>query len=241
MTALLILVFGVHPLTAVGTDLLFAAVTKATGARVHAAKGNVVWPVVGLLAAGSVPATGLTIWLLSLAPVKSPALTHFITMALGTAILLASAALLIRLRLPPEQIGQQIGQARIESMLQREPMRSRPLLTITLGALLGIVVTLTSVGAGAIGIVLLRYLHPAITSVRLVGTDIAHAVPLTLLAGTGHWLMGDVDWALLASLLAGSIPGIVLASHIAHRLPEHVMRPVLGLVLLGIGLPLILS
>lgn len=232
MTALLILVFGVHPMTAVGTDLLYAAVTKATGTRVHAGRGNVVWPVVGLLAAGSVPATLLTIWLLSRVPLRSPALAHAVTLALGAAILLAACALLLRLRLPQESIAQADA---------ADPTSSRPLLTIALGALLGVAVSLTSVGAGAIGIVLLRYLHPRIASVRLVGSDIAHAVPLTLLAGTGHWMMGDVDWVLLVSLLAGSLPGIVLASHVAHRVPERILQPVLGAMLLAIGLRLILS
>lgn len=232
MTALLILVFGVHPMTAVGTDLLYAAVTKATGTRVHAARGNVVWSVVGLLAAGSVPAAVLTIWLLSHMPVKSPALAHFITMTLGATILLASFALLSRLRLSHVQTG---------PVDCNTAPRSRPLLTVALGAVLGVVVTLTSVGAGAIGIVLLRALHPEVPSVRLVGSDIAHAVPLTLLAGIGHWLMGDIDWVMLASLLAGSLPGIVLASQVAHRIPERVLQPILGVMLFGIGVSLIRS
>ena len=230
MTAVLILVFGVPPMTAVGTDLLYAAATKATGARVHAGNGNVVWPLVGMLAIGSVPATILTIWLLSHFPVQSPLLARGITLALGAAVMLAGLGLLFQERVQHFAVG---------PVDMRHPAPTRPVLTVTIGLLLGVLVSLTSVGAGALGIVMLRYLRPDMPSVRLVGSDIAHAVPLTLLAGTGHWMMGDVDWVLLGSLLLGSIPGIVLSSHYAHHLSERILRPVLGLELLAIGLNLI--
>ena len=230
MTALLILVFGVPTLTAVGTDLLYAAVTKATGARVHAGKGNVVWPIVGQLAIGSIPATVLTIWLLSQSPAQSPVLARSITLALGAALLIAAFGLLFRERLQ---------RFAIEPVDTQHPASHRPVLTVALGLLLGVLVSLTSVGAGALGIVMLRYFRPDIPSVRLVGSDIAHAVPLTLLAGTGHWMLGDINWHLLGSLLLGSIPGIALASHFAHHLPERILQPILGLMLLAIGLKLI--
>ncbi len=232
MTALLILVFGVPPMTAVGTDLLYAAVTKATGARVHANKGNVAWPMVWMLAAGSVPATVVTIWVLSQSPVQSPALARGITLALGASMLLAALGLLFRqrLQLVPDGPGD-----------ERASPPTRPIPTIAFGFVLGVLVSLTSVGAGALGIVVLRVLYPGMPSVRLVGSDIAHAVPLTLLAGAGHWMMGDVNWVLLGSLLIGSIPGIVLASHYAHRLPERILQPVLGLMLLAIGARLLMS
>ena len=180
MTALLILVFGVPTLTAVGTDLLYAAVTKATGARVHAGKGNVDWPIVGQLAIGSIPATVLTIWLLSQSPAQSPVLARSITLALGAALLIAAFGLLFRERLQ---------RFAIQPVDTQHPASHRPVLTVALGLLLGVLVSLTSVGAGALGIVMLRYLRPDIPSVRLVGSDIAHAVPLTcsLAPGIGCW------------------------------------------------------
>ncbi len=225
MTPLLILFFGVEPAAAVGTDLLFAAVTKATGARVHAYRGNVDWRVVGLLAAGSLPAALVTICIITRVPPHSPALEHAITLVIGVALLLSGGALLFsRTR---DRLASKIAAAVSPS--------AKPLLTIFLGFVLGALVSLTSVGAGAVGIVVLRHLYPQLPAVRLVGSDIAHAVPLTLLAGGGHWLIGDVQLALLGSLLLGSSPGIYLASRCAHHIPEIMLRRVLGLVLLIIA------
>ena len=227
MTPLLILVFGVHPLSAVGTDLLYAAATKATGAKVHAYRGNVEWSVVRLLALGSVPGAMATIYIMSLVP-RSPELTHVVTVAIGVALILAAAGLLIG-----------------SSGLTGERSDNRPeasppsrFLTVLLGLVLGVLVSLTSVGVGAIGIVVLRYLYPRLPSVRLVGSDIAHAVPLTLVAGSGHWLIGDVKWGLLGLLLMGSIPGIIIGSRCAHQLPERFLRRVLGAVLLLVAAPM---
>ncbi len=228
MTPLLILVFGVHPLSAVGTDLLYAAATKATGAKVHASRGNVEWRVVRLLALGSAPGALATIYIMSLLPARSPELTHVVTVAIGLALILASAGLLI-------------GSMGFQSeRLEKRPEAFPPgwPLTVLLGFVLGVLVSLTSVGVGAVGIVVLRYLYPKLPAVRLVGSDIAHAVPLTLLAGSGHWLIGDVNWGLLGSLLIGSIPGIILASRFAHQLPEKVLRRVLGTVLLLVAAPM---
>ncbi len=227
MTPLLILVFGVHPLSAVGTDLLYAAATKATGAKVHASRGNVEWRLVRLLAFGSVPGALVTIYAMSLVP-RSPELTHVVTVAIGVALILAAVGLLI-------------GSMGFQSeRLEKRPEAFPPgwPLTILLGFVLGVLVSLTSVGVGAIGIVVLRYLYPKLPAVRLVGSDIAHAVPLTLLAGSGHWLIGDVNWGLLGLLLIGSIPGIILASRFAHQLPEQVLRRVLGAVLLLVAAPM---
>lgn len=114
-------------------------------------------------------------------------------------------------------------------------------MTVLLGLVLGVLVSLTSVGAGAIGIAILRLLYPKLPPARLVGSDIAHAVPLTLLAGGGHWFMGDVDWVLLGSLLIGSIPGIVLASRCANWVSEAILRRGLGVVLLTVAVPIILT
>ncbi|MGO9171154.1 MAG: sulfite exporter TauE/SafE family protein [Rhodomicrobium sp.] len=228
MTPALILLFGIHPLSAVGTDLLFAAATKVTGARVHAYRGNVEWRVVGLLALGSVPGALVTIFTIARLPPRSPELAHIITVTIGVALLIAAVGLLF------QQAAGRLA-ARITGSVAADRPVARPALTIFLGLVLGVLVSLTSVGAGAVGIVILRHLYPQFPAVRLVGSDIAHAVPLTLLAGSGHWLIGDVQWVLLGSLLIGSIPGICLASRWAHHVPEGILRRVLAFVLLVIG------
>ena len=230
MTPLLILLFGVHPLAAVGTDLLYAAVTKAAGAKVHAYRGNVEWRVVGLLAVGSVPATLATIYMMTQTQVRSPELTHVVTVSIGVALLLAAAGLLVESTGFPKEASE-----------KELSTRSSSRLTVLLGLLLGVLVSLTSVGVGAIGIVVLRHLYPRLPAVRLVGSDIAHAVPLTLLASSGHWLIGDINWGLLGSLLIGSIPGIILASHCAHQVPDRALRRVLSVVLFAVGAPLAAS
>ena len=234
MTPLLILLFGVHPLSAVGTDLLYAAATKFAGSQVHARRGNVEWRIVGLLALGSVPGTLATVVLLAYLPARSPALTHAVTLAIGVALLLAAAGLLLG------QTASRLS-ARFANARAEHSSPASPGLTVALGLVLGVLVSLTSVGAGAVGIVVLRLLYPQLPAVRLVGSDIAHAVPLTLLAGSGHWLMGDVNWTLLGLLLAGSIPGIWLASLWAHRVPEAILRRGLGVVLLTVAAPIIAS
>ncbi|MGO8955500.1 MAG: sulfite exporter TauE/SafE family protein [Rhodomicrobium sp.] len=234
MTPMLILLFGMNPVTAVGTDLMFAAATKATGAHVHAYRGNVEWRVVGLLALGSVPGALVTIFTLARLPAHSPELAHIITVAIGVSLLIASAGLLFG------QAADRLA-ARITGSVATGRSAARPALTVFLGFVLGVLVSLTSVGAGAVGIVILRHLYPQLSPVRLVGSDIAHAVPLTLLAGSGHWMVGDVQWLLLASLLIGSIPGICLASRCAHHVPAGILRRVLGIVLLAIAVPMLMS
>ena len=233
MTPLLILVFGVQPLTAVGTDLLYAAVTKLTGAKVHAHRGNVEWRVVGYLAAGSVPGALATVYVMTRLPVHSPELTHVVTVAIGIALLIAAAGLLIA-----QSVQFETALADVKA---EETLRSRSRMTVALGFLLGILVCLTSIGIGAIGIVVLRHLYPRLPTVRLVGSDIAHAVPLALLAGSGHWLIGDINWGLLGLLLIGSIPGIILASRCAHQVPDRALRRVLGGVLFAVAAPLAAS
>jgi uncharacterized membrane protein YfcA len=234
MTPVLILLFGVHPVSAVGTDLLFAAVTKATGTRIHAYRGNVDWKIVALLAAGSVPGALLTLVLVARVPQHNPALAHAITAAIGVALLFAAAGLLFErraARLTAELLGEQLSVS--PAATQR--------MTAGLGFLLGVLVSLTSIGAGAAGLVVLRQLYPRIPVARLVGSDIAHAVPLTLLAGSGHWLIGDIQWPLLLSLLIGSLPGVIIASRFAHHVPGHILRRVLGLVLTGIAASMLMS
>ncbi|CAN7239091.1 sulfite exporter TauE/SafE family protein [Trinickia sp. LjRoot230] len=231
MTPLLVLLFGVHPATAVGTDLLYAAATKATGTLVHGLKGSVDWRVTGRLAAGSVPAAALTLWLLHRYGLHSPAATAVLQRVLGTALLITSLALVFR----PQLI-------KFAARVRGVPTPARiTALTVLTGAVLGVLVSLTSVGAGAIGVTVLLLLYPMLPVSRIVGSDIAHAVPLALIAGMGHWLLGTVDWMMLLSLLIGSLPGIALGSHLSARSPDAVLRNVLAGVLVLIGVRLVIS
>ena len=171
MTPLLILLFGVQPLTAVGTDLLYAAVTKTAGTAIHSKKGNVDWRVAGLLAAGSVPATVLTIWVLSGVPKQSPTTATIISMSMGVALIVAAVAIFFRRRI------------RDYALARPTPTRYSGSITVVFGAVLGVLVSLCSVGAGALGVAVLFFLYPRLPPVRIVGSDLAHAVPLTLVAG----------------------------------------------------------
>jgi len=227
MTPLLVLVFGVPPAVAVGTDLLYASITKGAGAWVHARRGNVDWGLVCWLAAGSVPAALLTLAVLKTLDVGSRQFSVLVTTALGGALVLTALSLVFKERL-------RFGRSRAGDA----PTRAggfRISATVATGAALGALVTLTSVGAGALGMVALIALYPRLPAATLVGSDIAHAVPLTLVAGLGYAALGNVDFHLLASLLAGSLPGIYLGSHAAGRMPERALRYVLAAVLFLIG------
>jgi len=228
MTPLLVLIFGFHPATAVGTDLLYASVTKSCGTAVHHIGQTVEWRVVGWLAAGSLPASLLTLLLIS-RQLHSSAVASLISYVLGYALLLSALSLLFRRRI--------LALAHVFS-LHRRPRREAAA-TVVLGALLGALVSLSSVGAGAIGVTMLVLLYPHLPIARIVGTDIAHAVPLTLVAGLGHLAVGTVDLSLLASLLIGSLPGIALGSVIASRAPERALRLLLAAVLTLVGIRLV--
>jgi len=222
MTPLLVLLFGIVPATAVGTDLLYAALTKSGGTLVHARRGHVDWRIVRRLAMGSLPAAALTLLLVArLVPGGLAGAQRTITLALGIALLLTAVALLLRRRL------QTVAKAR--SAVSALADRAWP--TVLAGAVLGALVALSSVGAGALGVTTLFFLYPGLAAIRIVGTDLAHAVPLTLLAGLGHWWFGNIDWLLLATLLIGSLPGVWLGSHLAPRIPERVLRPLLATML----------
>ena len=225
MTPLLILLFGVHPATAVGTDLLYAASTKTVGTAVHATARTVDWPLVRLLAMGSVPAAIVTLAVLAQFDLHSASAQHVITFALG-AVLIVTAALLV--------LGRHIRDRYADRMHALDPLKAR-LLTVSLGLVTGVLVTVTSVGAGAIGVTVLLLLHPKTPVGRIVGSDIAHAVPLTLLAGAGHWYLGSINWGLLSTLLIGSLPGIVVGSYLATRARDGVVRVMLASVLVIVG------
>ncbi len=226
MTPLLVLVFGVNPATAVGTDLLYAALTKAGGTVAHGRKGHIDWTITGRLALGSIPAAALTIWVLAQLPKGSNTIGALISSGLGFALLLTAIAIVFGRKL-------RAYAARHEE----SPLRQRhlPVITVAVGAILGVVVTISSVGAGALGVAALFFLYPRLSPVRIVGSDVAHAVPLTLVAGLGHWLLGGVDWALLGALLLGSLPGIWLGSHVSAKVPEHILRRLLASMLVVIG------
>ncbi|MBI5717635.1 MAG: sulfite exporter TauE/SafE family protein [Burkholderiales bacterium] len=225
MTPLLIGVFKLHPATAIGTDLWFAALTKAGGSVTHHRLGHVDARVTGLLLAGSLPATLLMIaWMHGSG--SRPVWGSALTLALGVALLLTAVSVAYR------RAWAQVG-LRLERWL---PPRRRDRLTVAAGAALGVLVSLSSVGAGALGATLLLLLYPRFEPQRIVGTDIAHAVPLTLVAGIGHATLGHVDWSLLGTLLLGSLPGIWLGARLTRALPEIWVRSALCLSLTAAGL-----
>lgn len=231
MTPILVLVFGVSPATAVGTDLLYASLTKTLGGWVHSRRGTVDWKILGLLSMGSLPAAALTIITLKYAQLDEKSLRSLITGVLSVALILTGTALLIK-----DQV-RKIAR-RKNGMMFELHHQYLPAATITTGVLIGVLVTISSVGAGALGMVALLFLYPRHQTAKLVGTDIVHAVPLTALAGMGHLALGTVDLVLLGSLLVGSLPGIYIGSHLSARVPEKMLRLFLAALLLIIGLKL---
>jgi uncharacterized protein len=229
MTPLLVLMFGFAPSTAVGTDLLFASATKTVGSGVHGFRGTVDWKIVRRLAMGSIPASIVTLLLIQRLGKLDRAAEHAITTTLAVTLIGTAAAVLFRTRIV-------IWATRTFGTRSSD---HRTLATVALGAILGVLVSLTSVGAGAIGVTALIVLYPGLPVARIVGSDIAHAVPLTLVAGVGHWLIGTVDLTLLASLLVGSVPAVVIGSLIGSRAPERLLRVMLALVLLLVATKLL--
>ncbi len=232
MTPLLVLLFGVPPATAVGTDLLYAAMTKAGGTVAHGRKGHINWAITGRLAAGSIPAAAITIFVLSQLPKGSNTLGALISNGLGFALLLTAIAILFGRKLRD-----------YAAKHDESPLRQCCLgkITVAVGVLIGVLVTISSVGAGALGVAALYFLYPKLSPVKIIGSDVAHAVPLTLVAGLGHWMLGSVDWALLGSLLLGSLPGIWIGSHLSAKVPEHILRRILASMLVLIGTKLVFA
>ena len=229
MTPILLLIYNIKPAVAVGTDLLYASITKSVGIFAHGKLGNIDWVIVKRLAMGSIPASILTLWALHSMDLQSGNVVSTIKFWLGVALIVTSVAVLLRNKLM--------------SLVAKEewiPARIVPGATVVLGVVLGALVTLTSVGAGALGVTALILLYPKEKITTIVGSDIAHAVPLTLIAGMGHWLLGSVDLALLGNLLLGSIPGVIVGSLLASRISERVLRPILAVTLAIVGLKLML-
>jgi uncharacterized protein len=225
MTPLLILLFGIHPSTAVGTDLLYAAATKTGGSIVHGWSRSIHWPAVIRLASGSIPAAMLTLlvmWQLALSAASQRSLVNLV---LCFALLLTATALIFRRSI----------MERYRRRLENVDERTTTIATVIVGTALGVLVSLSSVGAGAVGVTALLLLYPRLPMAKIVGSDIVHAVPLTLVAGAGHWALGSVDWHLMGVLLLGSLPGIIIGSWSAVRVPETVLRVALAAVLIVVA------
>jgi uncharacterized protein len=229
MTPLLILLFGIHPATAVGTDLLYSSATKMCGTLVHGLTRTVDWRVVGRLASGSVPSTALTLTALSYLDMKEAAADQLIKAVLGVALFSTAAALFFpRRNIEAFAIrAEALGKARTA------------IWTSVAGAALGVMVSISSIGAGALGAAVLVLLYPKLAMARIVGSDIAHAVPLTLIAGLGHWILGSVDWTLLRSLLVGSLPGVFLGGYLSTRVSGTCLRFLMVTMLLAVGCKLL--
>jgi uncharacterized protein len=228
MTPLLIGVFKLNPAIAIGTDLWFAAVTKSGGAWAHHRHGHVDYRITGLMLAGSIPASLATVALMHYTGVTK-GWASALTFALGIALLLTAVTIAYR------SAWQAVG-LRLERWL---PQSRKNLLTVTAGVLLGVLVSLSSIGAGALGATLILLLYPRLPAQRLVGTDIAHAVPLTLVAGIGHATLGHVDWGLLGALLIGSLPGIWIGAQLTKVMPDKLVRALLCVSLVTAGLKVI--
>lgn len=225
MTPILMLVFGQSPSVAVGTDLLFAATTKLVATASFGFSRRVDWPIVGRLLLGSVPGSAavvISLWLTRHTPSAADAIT---SRSLAIILLVTAVALIFQMQL--QRVGLKIT---ARALVHVE--RHKVLLTALAGLTLGVAVTLTSVGAGALGVVMLLALYPLrLTPDRLVATDVAHALPITLIAGLGHAFLGHVNFNVLATLLLGSIPGVVIASRITLRLPARMTRILIALML----------
>ena len=225
MTPVLIILFGIHPATAVGTDLLYAAATKTGGSLVHGWARSIHWPAVLRLASGSIPASILTIFVLWRLDLSNETGRSLVNLVLCFALFLTAALLIFRKTITERYRG----------CLEQLDRATTARVTVVVGAALGVLVSISSVGAGAVGVTALLLLYPQVPMARIIGSDIAHAVPLTLVAGVGHWALGVIDWHLMGSLLVGSLPGIVIGSYCAVRVPETALRLLLAAILIVVA------
>lgn len=228
----ILLFFGISPSTAVGTDLLYAAITKSGGIYVHQKKSNINWRITGLLSAGSLPAALLTLLVMQQIGFDSKHVDNTIKIALGITLILTALAIISKDKLLE-------WSHRNDAIFTRMTDSQREVAIVITGLVLGATVTITSIGAGVLGTVALFLIYPILPVARLVGTEIAHAVPLTLVAGLGHAGLGNVNWDLLVNLLLGSLPGIYVGSHLPTAVPEKVLRPILASMMVLIGLKLV--
>ena len=230
MTPLLTLLFGVSPAVAVGTDLAFASLTKGVGTFTHRLRGTVHWDIVGHLCLGALPAAVLASIALQHFGTLNKEIGQIIRYTIAGSVLLTVVALLFKRKML----------AWINAHPERQLQgRALSIATIVSGAVLGTLVTISSIGAGAIGATLLVMLYPRLTSAEVAGTDIAYAVPLTAIAAVGHWWLGSINWPLLLTLLVGSLPGITLGAYAARAVPERLLRGLLALTLIAVATKLI--
>lgn len=235
MTPILISLFRIEPHIAIGTDLLYAAISKFCGSLVHAKKLNIVWPIVLWLALGSIPASLATTWVLDNYLSQSTQYKMILTTVLGFMLTLTGISIIFRSRIEKffSKFGKKLEIETIEQ--ERQRLKEKRLQILIMGVILGVFVTLSSVGAGAFGIMALILMFPNLPMIRIIGSDVVHAVLLTLVAGLGHMNSGNVDFTLLMWLLVGSIPAIVVGTLLSSRLPEKIIRKVLGITLFALG------
>jgi uncharacterized membrane protein YfcA len=230
MTPLLTLLFGISPTVAVGTDLAFASATKTAGTLAHRYSGTVRWSIVRHLCFGALPAALLATLALKYLGALDKQLAQVIRYSIAGSVLLTVVAILFRTRMQAWVI------AHPEKQLQGTQLTAA---TIVVGALLGVLVTVSSIGAGAVGATILVLLYPRLSPAEIAGTDIAYAVPLTAIAAAGHWWLGSIDWMLLGALLLGSVPGITIGSLAAKAVPEKILRGLLATTLTGVAAKLV--
>lgn len=235
MTPLLIFGFGIKPALAVGTDLLFAAFTKLGGSINLAVSRSIDWKIVGSLSLGSIPASLLTLYVMKHSSAGEAAFQHVITTTLGYALVLTAGATFYKAQFGKKRDIPTLAAG--DATLAIKPLH--PLLPVAFGALVGVLITITSVGAGAIGVMALMILYPSLPLSRIVAADIAYAVPITLVAGLGHASIGQVDWPLLIKLLAGSLPGIWLGTRLNSRWSDKALRTLLSLLIAYAGIKLV--
>lgn len=241
MTPILITLFKIEPHIAIGTDLLYASISKFCGSLVHAKKLNIVWPIVLWLAIGSIPASLATTWVLDHYLSQSTQYKIVLTTVLGFMLTLTGISIIFRAHIEKffSRFGQKLDDAEIEN--ERQRLKEKRFYILLMGLVLGVFVTLSSVGAGAFGIMALIIMFPNLPMIRIIGSDVVHAVVLTLVAGIGHMNSGNVDFNLLMWLLAGSIPAIVVGTLLSSHLPEKIIRKILGITLFALGLNFMLN
>ncbi|WP_216940423.1 sulfite exporter TauE/SafE family protein [Acinetobacter sp. BY419] len=238
MTPILISLFRIEPHIAIGTDLLYAAISKFCGSFVHAKKMNIVWPIVIWLAVGSIPASLATHWVLDNFLSQSTYYKTVLTMVLGFMLTITGLSILFRTQI--ETLFNKHRKQELPDMTQdlekvKLQAKEKRVAIIIMGIILGIFVTLSSVGAGAFGIMALVVMFPNLPMIRIIGSDVVHAVLLTLVAGLGHMSSGNVDFMLLFWLLVGSIPAIIVGTLLSSRMPEKLIRKILGITLFALG------
>lgn len=238
MTPILISLFRIEPHIAIGTDLLYAAISKFCGSMVHAKKLNIVWPIVLWLALGSIPASIVTHWVLEHYLSGSSSYKAILTTVLGFMLTLTGISIVFRAQI--ERFFAKYRKAQISELEQNFDIKGKKIYVVIMGIVLGVFVTLSSVGAGAFGIMALILMFPNLPMIRIIGSDVVHAVLLTSVAGFAHMTSGNVDFHLLGWLLVGSIPAIIIGTLISSRLPERLIRKILGITLFALGINFIL-